>query len=227
MQDNRSNQSAILTRAEPSLLATHKVLRNTYFLLSLTLLFSGLMAAVAMKTNAPSLGWLALLGSIGLLFLTMALRNSVWGLLAVFAFTGFWGYTMGPFLNMYIATFANGMELIMTAMGGTGAIFLALSAYVLVSKKDFSFLGGFLFVGVIAILITLIIGFFFPTPALQLIVSAVSMIIFSGYILYDTSAIIRGGETNYIMATVRLFMDILIIFQNLLMLLGALSGRRN
>lgn len=227
MQDNQQPQSAVAARGEPSLLATHTVLRNTYFLLSLTLLFSGIMAAVAMATHAPSLGWFALIGSFGLLFLTMALRNSAWGLVAVFAFTGFWGYTMGPFLNMYIAAYANGMQLIMTAMGGTGAIFLALSAYVLTTKKDFSFLGGFLFTGLIAILIASVAGMFFPMPMMQLVVSAVTMIIFSGYILYDTSAIIQGGERNYIMATVRLFMDILILFQSLLSILGSLSGNRN
>ncbi len=227
MQDNQQYQSAVIAQKEPSILSTHKVLRNTYFLLSLTLIFSGVMAAVAMSTNAPSMGWFALIGSIGLLFLTMALRNSAWGIVSVFAFTGFWGYTMGPFLNHYIAQYANGMQLIMTAMGGTGAIFLALSSYVLVTKKDFSFLGGFLFTGLIAIVIASVVGFFVSMPMLQLIVSAVSMIIFSGYILYDTSAIINGGERNYIMATVRLFMDILILFQNLLMILGALSGNKN
>lgn len=227
MQYNQQPRNVTITQREPSLLATHVVLRKTYFLLSLTLLFSGIMAAVAMRTNAPSLGWLSLLASLGLLFLTMFLRNSRWGLVAVFAFTGFWGYSMGPFLNMYIAAYANGAQLIMTAMGGTGIIFLALSAYVLVSKKDFSFLGGFLFTGVIAIMIAALVGMFFPMPMLQLMISAVSMIIFSGYILYDTSDIIHGGEQNYIMATVRLFMDILLIFQNLLVLLGALSGNRD
>lgn len=227
MQDNQQIQSSAVARGEPSLLATHKVLRNTYFLLSLTLIFSGLTAAFAMATNAPSLGWLALIGSIGLLFLTMFLRNSPWGLVAVFAFTGFWGYTMGPFLNAYISTYSNGLELICTAMGGTGAIFLALSAYVLTTKKDFSFLGGFLFAGLMAILIASVASFFFQGAMLQLLISAVSMIVFSGYILYDTSAIIQGGERNYIMATVRLYMDILILFQSLLNLLGAFSGNRN
>lgn len=227
MDNNQQYQSAVAARGEPSLLSTHKVLRNTYFLLSLTLIFSAIMSGVAMATNAPSLGWLALIGSMGLLFLTMALRNSPWGLVSVFAFTGFWGYTMGPFLNMYIQQYSNGLELIFTAMGGTGMIFLALSGYVLVTKKNFSFLGGFLFTGLVAILLAVVASFFFQSAMLQLLISAVSMIIFSGYILYDTSAIIHGGERNYIMATVRLYMDILILFQNLLMILGAFSGNRN
>lgn len=227
MQDNQQIQSSVAARGEPSLLSTHQVLRKTYFLLSLTLLFSALTAWFAMATNAPSLGWISLLGSIGLLFLTMWLRNSPWGLVAVFAFTGFWGYTMGPFLNDYIHAYSNGAELIFTAMGGTGAIFLALSAYVLTTKRDFSFLGGFLFAGLVAVLIASVASFFFQGAMLQLLISAVSMIVFSGYILYDTSAIIQGGERNYIMATVRLYMDILILFQNLLTLLGAFSGNRN
>lgn len=227
MQYDQQPQNVTITQRSSSLLATHVVLRKTYFLLSLTLLFSGVMAYVAMVTNAPTLGWLGIIAMFGLLFLTTALRNSPWGIVSVFAFTGFMGYSLGPFLNAYLAAYTNGGQLIMTAMGGTGIIFFALSAYALVSKKDFSFLGGFLFAGVIAILIAVVLGMFFQSSMLQLVISAAAMMIFSGYILYDTSAIIHGGEQSYVMATMRLFIDILNVFTSLLNLLGAFSGNRN
>ncbi len=206
-------------------LTTNKVLRNTYALLSMTLLFSGLMAAVAMAVNAPPLGMLLTLGGFfGLFFLTGALRNSVWGLASVFALTGFMGWTLGPLLNAYIGSFANGGELVMMAMGGTGVIFLGLSAYALTTRKDFSFMGGFLMVGILLAVVAMLANVFLQIPALSLALSSVVILIMSGFILYDTSRIIHGGETNYIMATVSLYVSIYIIFVYLLALLGIFGG---
>ena len=219
----------IITRSTPeSILATNKVLRNTYMLLGLTLLFSAAMAGLALVTNAPPLGILiTIVGIYGLMFLTQSLRNSVWGLASVFAFTGFMGYTLGPILNHYIHAFSNGSELIMTALGGTGIIFFALSGYVLTTRKDFTYLGGFLFVGVMVAMLAMIAGLFFHIPALQLAISAAFVLISSGMILFQTSLIIQGGETNYIMATISIFVALYNLFLSLLQLLGAFGGRDN
>lgn len=228
MFDNKSTQSGVVQRRSESLLSQHTVLRNTYFLLSLTLLFSGAMAGLSMMMNiSHSASILLSLIGFGLLFAVMAARNSVWGLVLVFAFTGTWGFSLGPLLNAYIQMYANGHQLILTALGGTGVIFLALSSYVLTSKKDFSYLGGFLFTALIGVVIASIVGIFFHAPMLQIIISAATMLIFSGFILYDTHRIISGGETNYIMATVSLFLDIVNLFLALLRLLSAFSGNRN
>lgn len=228
MQFSNQQQDQAIISKKDSLLSTHTVLRNTYFLLSLTLLWSALVAWGAMVINAPYPGILiSLLGIFGLLFLTMKLRNSVWGLVTIFMFTGFIGYTMGPLLNYYIHNFSNGAQLIMMAMGGTGVIFFGLSGYVLTTRKDFNFLGGFLFIGLIVGVIALIANLFLKIPALQLAISAAFVIVFSGFILYDTSRIINNGERNYIMATIALYLDIVNLFQNLLILLSALSGNRN
>ena len=208
-----------------SLLSTHKVLRNTYALLSMTLLFSAAMAVVAMWTNAPSLGFLlTFAGFFGLFFLTARLSNSAWGILAVFALTGFMGWTLGPLLNLYMSKLANGGQIIALAMGSTGAIFLGLSAYVLSTRKNFNFMGGFLFAGLIVIVIAALANIFLQIPALSITISAVMVFLMSGYILYDTSEIIHGGETNYIMATVRLYLDIYNLFVSLLQLLGIFGG---
>lgn len=208
-----------------SVIATHSVLRNTYFLLSLTLLFSAAMAGVAMKTNAAPLNWIIqLVGMFGLLFLTMWLRNSVWGLLSIFAFTGFTGYTLGPVMNAYIAQFSNGSELILTSLGATGVIFVALSGYVLTTKKDFSFMGGFLFVALLAGIILSFAGAIFHLAMMQIVMSGLFVVIFSGYILYNTSQILHNGETNYIMATITLYLDILNLFLSLLRILSYFSG---
>lgn len=226
VNDQQQNQ-AILSKKE-SLLSTHTVLRNTYFLLSLTLLWSAAIAWVAMAMNAPYPGLIiTLVGIFGLMFLTMKTRNSVWGLVSIFLFTGFIGYTMGPLINYYIQTFSNGGQLIMMALGGTGVIFFGLSGYVLTTRKDMNFMGGFLTIGLIVGIVALIANFFLKIPALQLALSAAFVIIFSGFILYDTSRIINNGERNYIMATISLYLSIVNLFQNLLFLLGALSGNRN
>ncbi|ANH12380.1 TPA: Bax inhibitor-1/YccA family protein [Legionella pneumophila] len=220
------NDITILSQQRESVLATNKVLRNTYLLLSLTFIFSALTAYVAFISGArPMNPLLMIVGVYGLMFLTQALRNSVWGLVSVFAFTGFLGYTIGPLLNYYITGFSNGPQIVATALGGTGMIFFALSGYALTTKKDFSYLGGFLFVGVMVALLAMIAGIFIQIPALQLVISAAFVLISSGLILLQTSAIIHEGETNYIMATIGLFVSIYNLFVSLLNLLSAFSGR--
>ena len=220
------NDVSILSRSGESVLSTNKVLRNTYLLLSMTFLFSALTAYLSMASGArPMNPLLMIVGVYGLMFLTQALRNSVWGLLSVFAFTGFLGYTLGPLLNYYLTGFSNGHQLVATALGGTGMIFFALSGYALTTRKDFSFLGGFLFIGTMVAVLAMIAGIFFQTPALQLAISAAFMLIASGLILFQTSEIIHGGETNYISATVGLFVSIYNLFVSLLNLLSAFSGR--
>ncbi len=214
-----------VTRSPEAILQTNKVLKNTYMLLSMTLIFSAVMAAVSIQLNFPPIHWIIQIGGmIGLLMLTNVFKNSSMGLLCVFAFTGFMGLTIGPTINAYLNFFSNGAELVMTAAGGTGVIFLGLSGYVLTTRKDFSFMGGFLFIGLFVLIAASLANFFFQVAAIQLALSAMSILLFSGYILYDTSRIIHGGETNYVMATVQLFLDIYLIFVNLLHLLGALSG---
>lgn len=220
-----SENSQVLSRQLESTLATNSVIRNTYILLSLTLLFSALTAGVAMATNAPMLNiWLVLGGYFGLLFVTTKLRNSAWGLLSVFALTGFMGYTLGPMLNAYIGHYANGSQLVAYAMGGTGVIFIGLSAYALTTRKDFSYMGGFLMAGILIAFLAAIANIFFAMPALALVVSTMFMFLMCGLILYQTSALVHGGETNYIMATITLFVSIYNLFTSLLHLLGVFGG---
>jgi modulator of FtsH protease len=212
-------------RSDTTTLSANKVLRNTYALLSMTLLFSGLTAAVSMSLNLPHPGLLlTLVGYFGLLFATTRFRNSSLGLVFVFALTGFMGYTLGPILNAYLAL-ANGGQLVMTAMGATGAIFLGLSGYALVSRRDFSFMGSFLMVGILVGFLAAIGAVLFSITALSLAVSAVFVLLMSGLILYETSNIVQGGETNYIMATVTLFVAIFNLFTSLLHLLGFMGGQ--
>ena len=207
-----------------SVLSTNKVLRNTYGLLSMTLIFSAVCAGIAVKMNMPPMGMLiTLAGYFGLLFLTTRFANSSMGLLFVFALTGFMGLTLGPIISMYLSI-PNGGQIVMTAMGGTGVIFLGLSGYVLTTRKDFSFMGGFLMVGILVAFLAGIGAFFFNMPGLSLAVSAMFVLLMSGLILYQTSEIIHGGETNYILATVTLFVSIYNLFLSLLHLLGAFSG---
>jgi len=213
-----------IARSESAAIAVNKVLRNTYVLLSMTLLFSALNAGISMVLNLPHPGLLlTLAGYFGLLFATTRFRNSGWGLVFVFALTGFMGYTLGPMLNAYLAL-ANGGQLVMTALGATGAIFLGLSGYALVSRRDFSFMGSFLMVGILLGFLAGLGAFLFEIPALSLAVSAMFVLLMSGLILYETSNIVRGGETNYIMATVTLFVSIFNLFTSLLHLLGFLGG---
>ena len=219
---NYDAQSTVV-RSKSSVLATNKLLRNTYVLLAMTLAFSALTAGLSMAMNFPHLGLLTLVGYFGLLFLTTKLRNSVWGIVSVFALTGFMGLTLGPMVNYYLSM-PNGSQIVMQALGGTGVIFLALSAYAIKSEKDFSFMGGFLMVGILVGFLAALGAFFFEMPGLALAVSAMFVLLMSGLILYQTSEIIHGGETNYIMATVTLYVSIYNLFTSLLHLLGAFSG---
>ncbi|MFH0343268.1 MAG: Bax inhibitor-1/YccA family protein [Chromatiales bacterium] len=214
-----------VTQPATSVLATNKVIRNTYALLSLTLLFSAMTAGLAMALDLPYPGVLiTLIGYFGLLFLTVKLRNSVWGLASVFALTGFMGLTLGPILNAYVNHFANGSQLVMMAMGGTGLTFVGLSGYALTTRKDFSFMGGFLMAGVLIAFLAGLGAIFFSLPGLALAVSSMFVALMAGMILYQTSELIHGGETNYIMATVGLYVSIYNLFTSLLHLLGVFSG---
>ncbi len=213
---------ASVTRADA--LATNKVLRNTYSLLSMTLLFSAVTAGVSMTMNLPHPGLLlTLAGYFGLLFATSRFRNSSTGLVCVFALTGFMGYTLGPILNAYLSL-ANGGQIVMTAMGGTGLVFLGLSGYALATRKDFSFMGGFLMAGILVAFIGGLAAVFLEMPVLSLAVSAMFVLLMAGLILFETSNIIHGGETNYIMATVSLYVSIFNLFTSLLHLLGFMGG---
>ncbi len=214
-----------VSRPQASILATNKMLRNTYMLLSMTLLFSAMTAGAAMALNLPHPGMIVtMIGYFGLLFLTSKFSNSGLGLVFVFALTGFMGLTLGPILNMYIGAFSNGHELVLTALGGTGVIFLGLSGYALTTRKDFSFMGGFLMVGILVAFLAGIGAAVFSIPALSLAVSAMFILLMSAMILYQTSAIIHGGETNYILATVSLYVSIYNLFLSLLQILAAFSG---
>ncbi|HEC74035.1 MAG TPA: Bax inhibitor-1/YccA family protein [Methylophaga aminisulfidivorans] len=205
-------------------LATNKVIRNTYMLLSMTLLFSALTAGISMSLNLPHPGMiLTLVGYFGLLFLTHKFRNSMAGLVSVFALTGFMGFTLGPILSSYLSL-PNGGQIVMNAMGITGAMFIGLSAYALQTRKDFSFMGSFLMVGILVGFVAGLGAIFFEMPGLSLAVSAMFVLLMAGLILYETSNIINGGETNYIMATVTLYVSIFNLFTSLLHLLGAMSS---
>lgn len=202
----------------------NRVLRNTYALLAMTLVFSAITAGVSMALNLPHPGLLlTLVGYFGLLYLTTRFRNSSMGLLMVFGLTGFMGYTLGPILNSYLGL-PNGGQLVMTAMAGTGIVFLALSGYALTSRRDFSFLGSFLMIGILVAFLAGIGAIFFEMPGLSLAVSAMFVLLMSGLILYETSNIIHGGETNYIMATVTLYVAIYNLFTSLLHLFGVLGS---
>jgi modulator of FtsH protease len=210
------------TRAQAtSVLATNSVLRNTYILLSATLLFSALTAGIAMAINMPPMGLLSLLVYFGLLFGVYRTRNSALGLVFVFALTGFLGLTLGPLLNLYLTAIPNGSQLVMTAFGVTGISFLGLSAYTIKSGRDFSFMGGFLTVGILGAFVLGLVAYFFHLPTLSLAVSAMFVLAMGGLIMYQTSEIVRGGETNYIMATVTLYVALYNLFTSLLHLLGA------
>jgi modulator of FtsH protease len=216
--------NTIGNQSQESTFATNKVIRNTYSLLSMTLMFSAVTAGASMALNLPHPGLiLTLVGYFGLLFLTSKFRDSGLGLAFVFALTGFMGYTLGPILNAYMGM-ANGSQIVTTAMAGTGAIFLGLSGYALTSRKDFSFMGGFLVTGILVAFLAGLGAMIFEMPGLSLAVSAMFVLLMSGLILYETSNIIHGGETNYIMATVTLYVSIFNLFTSLLHLLGFMSG---
>lgn len=211
-------------RASYSELATNKLIRNTYLLLSMTLFFSALVAVFAVTTRAPLLPWwMVLLGYWGLLFITQSLRNSALGLVSIFALTGFLGYTLGPILTFYLRLH-NGPQIVATAMGGTGLIFLSLSAYALTSRKNFSFMTGFIGVGILVAFLAGLANIFLQIPALSLAVSAMFVVLMAGFILYKTSEMVHGGENNYIMATIDLYISIYNLFTSLLQILGFMSS---
>ena len=217
-------QSRIVVNSQDeSLLSTHKVLRNTYFLLGLTMAFSAVVAYISMSLNLPYPNLIVLLvGFYGLLFVTNRLANSAWGILAAFAFTGFMGSTIGPILNIYVA---RGMEdLIMLAFAGTAIVFFVCSAYVLTTKKDMSFLSTAIFSLFIVLLLGIVASFFFQIPALAVGISALFVVFSTMTILYETSNIIHGGETNYIRATVSIYVSIYNLFISLLRLLSIFSS---
>ena len=205
-------------------LETARVLKNTYALLAMTLLFSAAVAAagVALRLPAPGL-ILTLVGYFGLLFAVNRLRNSIWSLPAVFALTGFMGYTLGPVLSQTLAL-PGGAQTITLALGATGATFLALSAYALGTRRDFSFMGGFLFAGLIIAVLLAVAAYFLAMPGLALAVSGMIALLSAGMILFETSRIVNGGETNYVMATVGLYVSVFNLFVSLLQLMGIGGG---
>tara|TARA_B100000959_G_C14971069_1_gene619727 strand:+ start:196 stop:888 length:693 start_codon:yes stop_codon:yes gene_type:complete len=220
---NRQTLSA--TRPVVQGVEFNKVLKNTYALLSATLLFSGATAGLSMMMHWPHPGLIiTLVGYFGLMFAASRFRNSALGLVFVFALTGFMGLTLGPIISLYVNSLPNGDQLVMTALGGTGLIFLGLSAYALTSRKDFSFMGGMLFAGILVAFLAGLGAAIFSIPALSLAVSAMFILLMSGMILYQTSAIIHGGETNYIMATITLYVAIYNLFLSLLHILGIFGG---
>ncbi len=228
MSQSSSNLSAIPRHPLPLVVAptssnpeqVKRVLRNTYALLAMTLLFSAGVAVTALTLQLPAPGLVVtLVGYFGLLYAIHKLQNSGWALPAVFALTGFMGYTLGPLLTHALAL-PGGAQTITLALGATGATFLALSSYVLVTRRDFSFMGGFLFVGMVIALLAGLAAVFFEMPALGLAVSAMVALLSAGLILFETSRIVNGGETNYVMATVGLYVSVFNLFTSLLSLFG-------
>ena len=219
------NQGYAVARPSESVLATNKVIRNTYTLLSMTLLFSALMAMASVMVGiGPGASLLCTFGALGLVwFVLPRTANSSAGLLTVFAFTGLLGFGLGPILSLYLSM-PKGPEVVMTALGGTGVIFLGLSAYALISRQDFSFMGGFLVAGLLIVLLAALANIFLSIPALSLAISAIVIALMSGFILYDTSRMIHDGQTNYILATASLYINIFNIFVHLLHILGVMGG---
>jgi modulator of FtsH protease len=211
-----------ITRSSESILATNKLIKNTYMLLSMTLVFSGVLAYLGMALNiSHGMALAASLIGIGLLwFVLPRTQNSAAGIPVIFAFTGLLGLGLGPMLNYYMSVNPN---IVMLAMGGTGVIFLGLSGYALATRKDFSFMGGFIFVGMLVAIGAMLLNLFLAIPVLSLAISGAVIMIMSGFILFQTSALIHGGETNYISATAGLFIAILNIFTSLLHILGILG----
>jgi modulator of FtsH protease len=201
-------------------IAKHKVLRNTYALLSMTLLFSAAMAVLGVVFNLPAPGLvITLIGYFGLLFLIHKVQNSGWAVPAVFALTGFMGYTLGPVLAMHLSL-PGGAQAMTLALGATGVTFLGLSGWVLATRRDFSFMGGFLFAGMLIAFVAGLAAVFLQLPALALAVSAMVALLSAGLILFETSRIVNGGETNYVLATVSLFVSLFNLFTSLLSLFG-------
>ena len=218
------NQNYAVTSSAESILSTNKLIKNTYLLLSMTLLFSAITAGISMAINVPyGVSMVCSLVSLGLLwFVLPRMANSVNGIWVTFLITGLLGFGLGPILNHYLAL-PNGAQTVMTALGGTGVIFLGLSAYALTTRKSFSFLAGYLFVGILTAFVAGIAAMIFNFPALSLAVSGVFILLMSGMILYQTGEMVNGGETNYILATISLYIAIYNLFTSLLHILGVMG----
>ncbi len=218
------NDASLRTGSVTDEIAGHRVLRNTYLLLAATLAFSALTAGTALALNLPHPGMIiTLVGYFGLLFAVTKTRNSAMGIAFVFALTGFMGYTLGPILGYYLTAVPNGSSVVANAFGITAITFTALSVYAVKSRRDFSFMRGFLFVGVLAAFLLGLAAIFFNMPMVSLAVSGLFVLLMSGMILWQTSDIVNGGETNYIMATVSLYVSLFNLFTSLLQLLGFAS----
>lgn len=205
-------------------IANSRLICNTYLLLTLTLLTSTITAAIAMNANAQPVHWVLMLAVfIGMPFIINRFRNSLWGLALTFIFTAFMGYVLGPILNLYLSL-SNGPQIVMLAFGTTAAVFVGLSAYTFATKKDFSYMRSFLFTGLIVLLVAIIANIFMAIPLLSLTISSVAVLLMSGLILYDTSRMIHGGESNYIMMTVSLYANIYVLFVHLLNLFSVMHG---
>jgi len=208
------------TASAESALATNKVLRNTYSLLAMTFTFSAITAFISMQMNLGMIGYFGfLIAGMVSLFIVHKKADTAQGLLWTFIFTGCMGMALGPILTHYLAM-TNGANIVMQALGGTALVFFGLSAYALTSKKDFSFMGGFLSIGMIVVVVAMLANLFFQVPAVSLAISAAVVMLMSGFILFDTSRIVNGGETNYIRATVSLYLNIYNLFIHLLALIG-------
>ncbi|MBI5890025.1 MAG: Bax inhibitor-1/YccA family protein [Nitrosomonadales bacterium] len=226
-------QTQAATQTPALAVEQNKVLRNTYMMLALTMIPTVIGALIGTTMDLsfmaahPIMYPLMMFGvMMGMLFAVTALRNSVWGIVALLGFTFVAGLFLGPILQVALH-FKNGAELVGMAAGGTGIIFFSLATIATVTKKDFSFMGKFLFIGLILLIVASLANLFFQVPALSLTISAIAVMIFSAYILYDVSQIVHGGETNYVMATLGLYLDIYNLFVNLLNLLMAFSGERD
>ena len=215
-----------ISRSQSSALAVNKVIRNTYTLLSMTLFVSALSAVATMVMQVgQGTGFMLFIGGFIMTFVVRKNANSSRGLIAVFIFAALMGAALGPMISIYMQAYVNGSAIVAQALGGTAIIFLSLSGYSLTSGKDFNFLGGFIFTGMMVAIVAMIANIFLQIPALSLAISSAVILIMSGFILFDTSRIMNGGERNYIMATVSLYLSIFNIFIHLLRILGALTGR--
>ena len=213
-------------RSQDSALSVNKVVRNTYMLLSMTLFFSAICAVATMAMQVgQGVGFMMLIGGFVMTFVVRATAKSSKGLIAVFVFAGLMGGALGPIISTYLLAYANGSAIVAQALGGTALIFLSLSGYALTSGKNFNFLGGFIFTGMMVVIVAMIANIFLQIPAFSLAISSAVILLMSGFILYDTSRIVNGGERNYIMATISLYLSIFNIFIHLLNLLGSLTGR--
>jgi modulator of FtsH protease len=212
-----------VSRAPESILQTNKLIKNTYILLSMTLIFAAFTAFVSVSAGiSHGIGFVSSIIAIGMLwFVLPKTANSGAGIPVIFAITGLFGFGLGPMLSYYLSV---NPSIVMTALGGTGAIFLGLSGYALTTRKDFSFLGGFVMIGMLVVFGAAILNIFLGIPALFLAINAAVVLIMSAFILWETSSLVNGGETNYIMAAAGLFLSILNMFQALLHLLGAFGG---